>query len=82
MVKVISTNKHNKIIYYLRLGKSLRETASVCNVGKSTISEIKQTNKITSQPLIQGRLAKLSPQNKRIYICYIISRKIRLAKVV
>ena len=43
MTKAISTDKHNQIIYYLNLGKSLREVASICNIGKSTISEIKKS---------------------------------------
>ena len=82
MTKAISTDKHNQIIYYLNLGKSLREVASICNVGKSTVSEIKKGKGTTIQSVIKGRPAKLSPQNKQICVHHITSGKIKSAKEV
>jgi transposase len=82
MTKAISTEKRNEIICHLNLGMSLRKTASICNVGKSTVSNIKKGKGIDTQNIIRGKPAKLSPQNKRFCIRCITSGKVKSAREV
>ena len=82
MPKVLSKDKHQEIICYIKEGLSVRNIASKCNVGKSTVSEIRSQINLNNLVKSPGRPAKLSPQNKRLCIHSITSGKIKSAKQV
>ena len=82
MPKQLSKEKHQEVQYYLNEGLSIRETATKCGVGKSTVYEIKSKVLPNIQSKSQGRPVKLSPQNKRYCIRSITSGKCRSAKEV
>ena len=60
MPKVLSKNKHQEIIHYIKEGLSVRDIASKCDVGKSTVSEIRSQINLNNLVKSPGRPVKLS----------------------
>jgi transposase len=82
MPKKLSQDKYNEIVVSLKSGLSIKSVALKCGVGKSTVSQIRTKELPDTPTLSPGRLAKLSPQCKRLCVRSIALGEAKTAKEV
>jgi transposase len=78
----ISDDTRSNIVTLLQQGLSTLQVAERCGVSKSTIQNIRERHFPTIIQLRDGRISKLSSQNKRFCVRAITSEKLETATAV